>query len=418
MGPRSCFYLLLFLATAHAAEKRDRALPPAVVFGRVAPSTVVVQAGTGGAPSQGSGVVIAAQLVVTNHHVVANRQSFTVRRGERSWSATLEAFDPKHDLALLRVPDLDAPRVVVRATESVQVGERVYAVGAPHGLELSLSDGLVSALRERDGAKVIQTTAPVSPGSSGGGLYDTSGRLIGVITFTRGGQNLNFAHPTEWIDELRGAKGGKRKPTSEAPRFSVATRPKRLTCALGSSAEWGLFSGGAEMLEAKAAEGSVDFRDFEGQLPSAFVEPALAKKNRFNLVLDDLDRTAGYLVFGTREAGPTSFYLVQDAEGRFNVSIVTASSFYGRIRFDTMSGPCSVPKPRKRRSRVKTTTRTGPARLTRCVGQTVTVTLRDGPQLRGDLRLFNGVQGALHTRHGLVVLRAHDVLSFTCEPKD
>ncbi len=82
----------------------------------------------------------------------------------------------------------------------MKVGERAYAVGAPEGLELTLSEGLVSGLREVDDVRVIQTSAPISHGSSGGGLFDSEGRLIGVTTFfLKEGQNLNFALPGEWV---------------------------------------------------------------------------------------------------------------------------------------------------------------------------------------------------------------------------
>lgn len=75
----------------------------------------------------------------------------------------------------------------------------MYSVGALEGFELSLSDGLISQLR----GEIIQTTAPISPVSSGGGLLDAQGRLIGITTFGhKSGQNLNFAIPAEWIFAL------------------------------------------------------------------------------------------------------------------------------------------------------------------------------------------------------------------------
>jgi S1-C subfamily serine protease len=83
------------------------------------------------------------------------------------------------------------------------VGERVYAIGAPEGLELTISEGLVSGLREYENVRVIQTSAAISHGSSGGGLFDVNGRLIGITTFSlKEGQNLNFALPGEWIQAL------------------------------------------------------------------------------------------------------------------------------------------------------------------------------------------------------------------------
>ncbi len=89
------------------------------------------------------------------------------------------------------------------ATFDAKVGQRVYAIGAPQGLELTLSEGLISALRGTDKGAIIQTTAPVSPGSSGGGLFNSSGQLVGIVTFQRkSGQNLNFALPAAWISDM------------------------------------------------------------------------------------------------------------------------------------------------------------------------------------------------------------------------
>ena len=96
-----------------------------------------------------------------------------------------------------------APAIQRSNNRDLRVGQRVYAIGAPQGLELTLSDGLISGLRDAAGAQIIQTSAAISPGSSGGGLFDDAGELIGVTTFqTKTGQNLIFAIPVEWIDQL------------------------------------------------------------------------------------------------------------------------------------------------------------------------------------------------------------------------
>jgi Tfp pilus assembly protein PilF len=87
----------------------------------------------------------------------------------------------------------------------LRVGEPVYAIGAPQGLELSLSGGLVSALRTVRGELFIQTDAAISRGSSGGGLFDQNARLVGITTFyLDGGQNLNFAIPIERVMQVAG----------------------------------------------------------------------------------------------------------------------------------------------------------------------------------------------------------------------
>jgi len=78
--------------------------------------------------------------------------------------------------------------------ELPKVGERVFTLGSPLQLEGTLSEGVVSGLRTEDGTALVQTTAAISPGSSGGGLFDSGAKLIGITTFTlRNGQALNFA---------------------------------------------------------------------------------------------------------------------------------------------------------------------------------------------------------------------------------
>jgi tetratricopeptide (TPR) repeat protein len=76
----------------------------------------------------------------------------------------------------------------------------VYAIGSPEGLELTFSEGVISALRDTEGVRMVQTSAAISPGSSGGGLFDAQGNLVGVTTFyLKEGQSLNFALPGEWV---------------------------------------------------------------------------------------------------------------------------------------------------------------------------------------------------------------------------
>lgn len=175
------------------------------VFQEVSKSIVrVVLVDPWGNPtSQGSGVVVGRGEVITNCHVVDGPGSVEIKVGLDSYPANIATADKRKDLCRL-TSGLDAPAVNVYGSMDLEPGERVYAIGAPRGLELTISEGIVSSLREVDGGRIIQTTAPVSPGSSGGGLFDTQARLVGIITFQRGdGQNLNFALPAEWIAEMR-----------------------------------------------------------------------------------------------------------------------------------------------------------------------------------------------------------------------
>jgi Tfp pilus assembly protein PilF len=193
---------------ATTVEKR-RELPeplsPKDLFKLVSPSVFIVQAiaKDGSVIAFGSGVAVAPTRIVTNVHVIEGADSWRVRKGEKSWSATVANTDREHDLCELEVDGLRATSVVVRASSTIEVGERVYAIGTPEGLEVTLSDGLVSGVRDFDHSRVIQTTAAISKGSSGGGLFDSAGRLLGITTFfVRDGQNLNFALPAELIASL------------------------------------------------------------------------------------------------------------------------------------------------------------------------------------------------------------------------
>ena len=127
-----------------------------------------------------------------------------MRIGNEFLSATLGTADEDFDLCRLNVPNMTAPAVTIASIKSLRVGQKVFAIGAPQGLDLTISDGIVSSFRSAPGGEVIQTTAPISPGSSGGGLFDAFGNLIGIVAFqSRTGQNLNFAIPAEWISDMR-----------------------------------------------------------------------------------------------------------------------------------------------------------------------------------------------------------------------
>lgn len=175
------------------------------VFQRLSPSVFVIEAldESGSVVATGSGVMIDPGQVVTNKHVIEQGTAWTISHGREVWPASVARVDAAHDLCELKVPVFGALPVAMRNSSSLVVGERVYAIGAPEGLELTLSEGLISGFRDFDGKRVIQTSAPISPGSSGGGLFDAQGRLIGITTFsTKEGQNLNFALPAEWVEAL------------------------------------------------------------------------------------------------------------------------------------------------------------------------------------------------------------------------
>ena len=141
--------------------------------------------------------------MVTNCHVVVNGSASKVRYASRTYAAHLEVVDLERDVCSLSVAGLHAPPATFGSTQALQVGTTVYAIGAPEGLQLSLSEGIVSSLRQDGDGRYIQTTAAISHGSSGGGLFDEQGHLLGLTSFyIKGGEQLNFALPVEWVKAL------------------------------------------------------------------------------------------------------------------------------------------------------------------------------------------------------------------------
>jgi len=197
---------MLALGTAHALDATQ-------VFEKASPSVWVVRTYDDAERpvGQGSAVVIAPGRLITNCHVLAKSKSVLVRRENVMYQATLEHADAPRDLCQLQVANFHAPAAQLRPVGELKVGERVFAIGNPQGFEVTLSEGLISGLRgelpglpvDQGGGSVVQTTAPISPGSSGGGLFDAEGRLIGVTSLIRrNAQNINIALPTDWISEI------------------------------------------------------------------------------------------------------------------------------------------------------------------------------------------------------------------------
>lgn len=237
---------LVFVA-ASAAAGAASALEPDVLFRKVAGSVWAIR--TFDAQERplraGSAVVIAPGRLVTNCHVLAKASGFVVKQDNVTYGATLEFPDPARDLCQIRVANFNAAPVALAPAGSARVGQRVYAIGNPRGLENTLSEGILSGLRGGDGeARLLQTTAAISAGSSGGGLFDDEGRLLGITSFAaRDGGNLNFAVPAEFLSELparaqaalearaREPAGNERRATS-AGTASALTEPLRAGDAL------------------------------------------------------------------------------------------------------------------------------------------------------------------------------------------
>jgi S1-C subfamily serine protease len=173
------------------------ALPPPLLFKTASPAVyAVLGQATALATSQGSAVAVSSKEAITNCHVVARSKTITLANATTRLRAEVIAADRKTDRCYLRVLDGELEPVPgFRDYASLSVGEVVFTIGSPEGLINTLGDGLLSGLRRsEEGVEYVQITAPVSPGSSGGGVFDDRGNLVGITTFTiRDAQNLNFA---------------------------------------------------------------------------------------------------------------------------------------------------------------------------------------------------------------------------------
>lgn len=256
----------IWLALAPSARAQE--LSAQEVFKRVSPSVVVIEvrgdSKDGKTPNVialGSGVVVPGHdkgktLIATNCHMTDKSDNgiFLVKQGEKSELGFLLGRDAEMDLCVIyarfnddkhskvdvkcygsgfciddgeKVPK-KLPAVQIASSQALKVGDRVYAIGAPQGLELSLSEGLVSGLRKENGTTLIQTTAAISKGSSGGGLFDAQGRLVGITTmYLKDGQNLNFAIPAELIASVPDVGKDNPQPAASNPEPEPQPAPRR-----------------------------------------------------------------------------------------------------------------------------------------------------------------------------------------------
>jgi serine protease Do len=201
----------------------DLELASRLVAKRVEPSVVsIIRPSRRGLDGQGSGVIVdKAGYIITNSHVVEGARTIQVRLSDRrTTEATVVGTDPLTDIAVLQI---DLPNLIAAEwgdSDKMQVGDLVWALGSPYGLERSLTFGILSAKSRRSGSHVsrspyqeyLQTDAAVNPGNSGGPLVNIEGQIVGInaAIFGTSYQGISFAIPStlahEKYDELK-AKG-------------------------------------------------------------------------------------------------------------------------------------------------------------------------------------------------------------------
>jgi S1-C subfamily serine protease len=174
----------------------NRSLPWSEVFRRNSGAIWTLSSGMdNGKKSLGSAVAVSPTRLITNCHLIHNAQDIRLRQGNRTIRGSLVSADRAGDRCIVK-SSASMPSYVSAARQyaSLMVGEDVSAIGNPKGLDASLSRGIVAQKRLKDGHAYVQTDTAISTGSSGGGLFDTAGNLVGITTFTIAeGENLNFA---------------------------------------------------------------------------------------------------------------------------------------------------------------------------------------------------------------------------------
>ena len=206
--------LMVLLWKAFERKSSDSAASRSIIASAAeAVLTIIVYDGAGNQKAQGSGFILATDgLAATNFHVLAGAQRATAEccNGRKFEIDSIEGVNSDEDLVVFQLHETgidgtlhNLPTVTLDTTGDVSVGEKVIAIGSPQGLENTVSDGIVSAIRSDKSVRYLQITSPISPGSSGGPVLNASGKVIGIATMQMPeGQNLNFAISSEYLQGL------------------------------------------------------------------------------------------------------------------------------------------------------------------------------------------------------------------------
>ena len=181
---------------------------PAIVKAANGAVVSIIMSDRGKPIAQGSGFLVSKNgVIVTNYHVIAEGNSAVIKLPDGAFFAVdgVLASDKARDIAVIKAHGTNFRTLTLGNSNRVQVGEEVVAIGNPLSLESTVSNGIVSGIRtdEKLGGKFLQVTAPISPGSSGGPLFNMAGEVVGITTlYLKGGENLNFAIPSNDVRRL------------------------------------------------------------------------------------------------------------------------------------------------------------------------------------------------------------------------
>lgn len=199
------------------------------IVDRTKPAIVRITSQVGGQVGVGTGFIVSSDgHIATNLHVIAGSSSLKVKLldGTEHLVTRVIAADEKRDLAIIAIDATGLPTLNIGNSDEVNAGDRVIAIGNPLGfLDYTVSDGLISSIRPLDeNVTLLQISAPISQGSSGGPLFNLYGEVIGVavgITDPKaGGQNLNFGIPSNYLKPLLAFRGSGEDLQTFAKRYA------------------------------------------------------------------------------------------------------------------------------------------------------------------------------------------------------
>jgi tetratricopeptide (TPR) repeat protein len=201
---------------------------------------LAVRSGTGDVIAQGAGFLVQGGRIVTNEHVVRDG-NVVVDLGTVRLPVTVDRVDSVNDLALLTAGAELAAKPLVLADNLPSPGASIYTIGNPQGLQRSISTGVVSGIRELKGRQLLQISSPISPGSSGGPVFNASGQVIGVaVGMLESGQNLNFAVPAGLVRKLMSGEASSKAdvPSMLVQVDSLLERRSQYQYSAESDSDW------------------------------------------------------------------------------------------------------------------------------------------------------------------------------------
>jgi Trypsin-like peptidase domain len=222
----SLIFIVPIVVAAQSATPR-RGIPAIAKAANGSIVSIVMSDKEGKPISQGSGFFVSKDgLIVTNYHVIAEGSSAVARLPNGAFYVVdgVLTFDKARDVAVIKAHGQNFRTLTLGNSDRVQVGEEVVAIGNPLSLDSTVSNGIVSGMRavKEEGGKLLQITAPISTGSSGGPLFNMEGGVIGITTmYLKGGENLNFAIP------INDAKPLLEADSSKLQAFPDETRPDK-----------------------------------------------------------------------------------------------------------------------------------------------------------------------------------------------